>query len=207
MSARTYFAHDTACVDEPCDIGDGARIWHFCHVMAGAHLGRDVVLGQNVFVASGARVGDRTRVQNNVSIYEGVIVEDDVFLGPSCVFTNVTNPRAAVSRRHAFEPTRVRRGATLGANATVLPGVTIGQHAFVGAGAVVTKDVADYALVVGVPARPAGWVGRHGVPLEPDGDAFVCPVSGLRYAFEDDTLRCLDLAEDAPLPPEKRPSA
>lgn len=196
---RSYFAHPTACVDEPADIGEGTSIWHFCHVMAGAHVGRGVVLGQNVFVASGARVGDRVRVQNNVSVYAGVVLEEDVFVGPSCVFTNVTNPRAEVSRRHAFEATRVRRGATLGANATVLPGVTVGRFAFVGAGAVVTKDVADYALVVGVPARPVGWVGRHGVPLEADGEGFVCRASGLRYAVESEGLRCLDWPEDAPL--------
>jgi UDP-2-acetamido-3-amino-2,3-dideoxy-glucuronate N-acetyltransferase len=205
MSERAYFAHETACVDEPAEIGAGTHIWHFCHVMAGARLGRDVVLGQNVFVARGASLGDRTRVQNNVSVYAGVCLEEDVFLGPSCVFTNVTNPRAAVDRRAQFEPTRVRRGATIGANATVLPGVTVGQHAFVGAGAVVTKDVADYALVVGVPARAVGWVGRHGHPLVPEGDGFVCPASGLHYALTDDGLRCRELAEEAPLPGAGRP--
>jgi UDP-2-acetamido-3-amino-2,3-dideoxy-glucuronate N-acetyltransferase len=214
MSARAFFAHATACVDEPADIGEGTQIWHFCHVMAGARIGRGCVLGQNVFVAAGAVVGDRVRVQNNVSLYDGVAIEDDVFLGPSCVFTNVTMPRAEVRRRGQFEQTRVRRGATLGANATVVCGVTLGRHAFVGAGAVVTRDAGDYALIVGVPGRRTGWVGRHAARLVREAaageGAWRCPDSGFRYREEGGMLRCLDLDEDAPLvlpegDPRRRP--
>ena len=198
---RAFFAHATACVDEPSTVGAGTQIWHFCHVMSGARLGERCVLGQNVFVAAGAVLGDRVRVQNNVSIYDGLVIEDDVFLGPSAVLTNVSNPRAEISRRGHFEATRVRRGATVGANATVVCGVTVGRHAFIGAGAVVTRDVPDYALVVGVPGRRVGWMGRHGEQLErrPGGE-LVCPVSGYRYAEEGDRVRCLDLDEEAPLP-------
>jgi UDP-2-acetamido-3-amino-2,3-dideoxy-glucuronate N-acetyltransferase len=144
-------------VDEGATIGDGTKIWHFCHVMAGARVGAGCVLGQNVFVASGAVIGDRCRIQNNVSIYDGVVLEDDVFVGPSAVFTNVKNPRAAVSRKDAFVPTRVGRGATIGANATIVCGVALGEYAFVGAGAVVTSQVEAHALVTGVPARQVGW--------------------------------------------------
>ncbi len=200
-----FFAHPSACIDEPCEIGDGTQIWHYCHVMSGARIGRGCVLGQNVFVAAGAVVGDRVRVQNNVSVYDGVVVEDDVFLGPSCVLTNVTNPRAGIRRHGSFETTRVRRGATVGANATLVCGITVGRHAFVAAGAVVTRDVPDYALVMGVPARQRGWMGRHGERLERDpggaAGAWTCPVSGLRYREEGAGLRCLDLDEDAPLAP------
>jgi UDP-2-acetamido-3-amino-2,3-dideoxy-glucuronate N-acetyltransferase len=200
-----YFKDDSAIVDEPCRIGDGTRIWHFCHVMAGATIGKRCNLGQNVFVAAGVVLGDNVKVQNNVSIYTGTEVEDDVFLGPSCVLTNVTNPRSQVDRHGLYERTLLRRGCTIGANATVVCGVTIGRYAFVGAGAVVAKDVPDYALMIGVPARRRGWVGRHGVPLAapgPDG-AMVCPESGLRYRETAPGLvRCLDLDEDAPLPAE-----
>jgi UDP-2-acetamido-3-amino-2,3-dideoxy-glucuronate N-acetyltransferase len=200
MAGGPYFAHATASIDEPASIGEGTAIWHFCHVMSGASIGRGCVLGQNVFVAAGATLGHRVRVQNNVSIYEGVTIEDDVFLGPSCVLTNVENPRAEVRRRHQLAATRVRRGATIGANATLVPGVTIGRHAFVGAGAVVTRDVPDYALVLGVPARRRGWAGRLGHRLEPTGDGlFTCPESGHRYRLDGGALRCLDLDEDAPL--------
>ncbi|MFT3775308.1 MAG: acyltransferase [Minicystis sp.] len=201
MTDRSFFAHASACVDEPATIGEGTQIWHFCHVMSGARIGRSCVLGQNVFVAAGAIVGDRVRVQNNVSIYDGVEIEDDVFLGPSCVLTNVSTPRAEIRRRDRFERTRIRRGATIGANATIVCGVTVGRHAFVGAGAVVTRDVADYALILGVPGRREGWVGRHGVRLElgeGEGD-WRCPESGLRYREQDGSLRCIDVDEDAPL--------
>jgi UDP-2-acetamido-3-amino-2,3-dideoxy-glucuronate N-acetyltransferase len=201
MSEPPFFAHASACIGEPATIGAGTAVWHFCHVMSGARVGRGCVLGQNVFVAAGVVVGDRVRVQNNVSLYDGVVLEDDVFLGPSCVLTNVSNPRAEIRRRGQFERTLVRRGATLGANATIVCGVTIGRHAFVGAGAVVTRDVPDYALILGVPGRRAGWMGRHGVQLEPDGAGGLrCPESGLRYREEPGGLRCLDLDEDAPLP-------
>jgi UDP-2-acetamido-3-amino-2,3-dideoxy-glucuronate N-acetyltransferase len=199
----SVFVHASAYVDPPRAIGDGTEVWHFCHVMAGARIGRGCVLGQNVFVAGGVVVGDRVRIQNNVSLYDGVVVEDDVFLGPSCVLTNVTNPRAQVSRRALFEPTVLRRGATIGANATVLPGVTVGRYAFVAAGAVVTRDVPDYALVIGVPAHHRGWMSRHGQRLFPgEGGELRCPESGYRYQEEGGALRCLDLAEDAPLPPD-----
>lgn len=199
-----FYAHPTACVDEPSAIGAGTEIWHFCHVMSGARIGARCLLGQNVFVAAGAVLGDRVRVQNNVSIYDGVVIEDDVFLGPSAVLTNVSNPRAEISREGRFEITRIRRGATVGANATVVCGVTIGRHAFIAAGAVVTRDVADYALVLGVPGRATGWMGRHGALLErvdaDDEGGYRCPVSGYLYRAQAGELRCLDLDEDAPLP-------
>ena len=199
---RPYFAHASACIDEPCDIGEGTRIWHFCHVMTGARIGARCVLGQNVFVAGGAELGDDVRVQNNVSIYAGTIIEDDVFLGPSCVLTNVTSPRAEIDRRAHFEVTRVRRGATIGANATIVCGVTIGRYAFIGAGSVVTRDVPDYALLVGVPARRVGWMSRHGHKLPPPGadGLMICPESGLRYELRESRVRCIDLDEAAPLP-------
>ncbi|HJZ85252.1 MAG TPA: acyltransferase [Polyangia bacterium] len=172
-----YFAHPTAAVDSGAQIGDGTRIWHFCHVSAGARIGRDCVLGQNVYVGN-VRVGDRVKIQNNVSVYDGVELEDGVFCGPSCVFTNVWNPRAEIGRKQEFRATRVRRGATIGANATILCGLTIGEYAMVGAGAVVTRDVPPYALVVGTPARPVGWMCACGGKLD---QAFACPACGRRY--------------------------
>ena len=204
-----FFAHETACVDAGARIGDGTKVWHFSHVMEGAEIGEGCSLGQNVHVAGGARIGDRVKIQNNVSVYAGVTVEDDVFLGPSCVLTNVANPRSQVSRRNIYEKTLVRRGATIGANATVVCGVTIGRYAFIAAGAVVredVKDVPDYALMIGSPARACGWMSRHGHRLEnPDADGvMVCPESGYRYQeIEPGVVRCLDLDEDAPLPPDK----
>ena len=186
--------HPSAFVDEPCTVGAGVRIWHFCHVMAGARIGAGSSLGHNVFVASGVVVGERVKIQNNVSLYDGVVVEDDVFLGPSCVFTNVKHPRAEISRRDAFERTLVQRGATIGANATLVCGVTVGRYALVGAGAVVTRDVAPHALVQGAPARPVGWASRRGRPLPPpDADGVLrCPESGERYALRDEGLVVLD---------------
>lgn len=200
------FVHPSAFVDQPCSVGEGTQIWHFCHVMAGATIGRGCVLGQNVFVAGGVVVGNGVRIQNNVSLYEGTLVEDEVFLGPSAVLTNVENPRAAIRRRALFSRTLIRRGATVGANATIVCGVTIGRHAFIAAGAVVTRDVPDYALVTGVPGRQRGWMSRHGQRLLPaKGEArLTCPESGLRYALEGGVLRCLDLDEDAPLPDDQR---
>lgn len=182
-----YFAHPTAVIDEGARIGAGTRIWHFCHVSGGASIGRDCSLGQNVFVGDRAEIGNGVKVQNNVSVYDNVTLEDEVFCGPSVVFTNVVNPRAAVSRKDAYRDTRVRWGATLGANCTVVCGVTVGEYAFIGAGAVVTRDVPDFALHIGVPARHAGWMSRHGerldLPLRGEGEA-VCPYRGDRYLLE-----------------------
>ena len=201
----SFFKHESAFVDEPCEIGDGTKIWHFCHIQSGARIGRCCIFGQNCNVANDVVIGDNVKVQNNVSIYTGTIIEDDVFLGPSCVLTNVTNPRSQVNRRSLYERTLLRRGCTIGANATVVCGITIGRYAFVGAGAVVTADVPDYGLVLGVPARRVGWISRHGLPLAGADSSGVlrCPESGLRYREEPPgTLHCLDLAEDDPLPEE-----
>lgn len=173
---RAYYAHPTAVIDEGAQIGEGTKIWHFCHVSAGARIGPRCVLGQNVYVGN-VTIGENVRIQNNVSVYDGVTLEDHVFCGPSMVFTNVINPRAEVSRKHEFRPTRVRRGATLGANSTIICGVTIGEYAFVAAGAVVRRDVPAYALVVGVPARFLGWVCRCGERLPP---SLTCPC-GARF--------------------------
>jgi UDP-2-acetamido-3-amino-2,3-dideoxy-glucuronate N-acetyltransferase len=178
-SARArYWVHATAVIDPGATIGAGTKIWHFCHVMPGARVGARCVLGQNVFVADGAALGDGCRVQNNVSIYDGVELGADVFVGPSAVFTNVKNPRAAVSRKCAFIATRVGRGATIGANATIVCGVTIGEHAFVGAGAVVTRDVPAHAVVTGVPARRTAWACACGESLRSRKAA--CAACGLR---------------------------
>ncbi len=178
----TFWAHPTAVVDAPATVGDGTSIWHFSHVMTGARVGAGCTLGQNVFVSGGAVVGDRCKIQNNVSLYDGVTLADDVFVGPSAVFTNVTTPRAFVPRKHLYEPTRVQRGASIGANATILCGHTVGAYALVAAGAVVTRDVGAYALVGGVPARRVGWICRCGVTL-PRGRArmLICAACGERY--------------------------
>jgi len=203
------FVHPSACVDAAASIGAGTRIWHFCHVMAGAIVGRSCTLGQNVFVAAGARVGHGVKLQNNVSVYDGVTLEDDVFCGPSCVFTNVKSPRAELSRKNEFVPTRVRRGATLGANATIVCGSDLGRYSFVGAGSVVSGSYPDYALLVGVPARQVGWVSRHGHRLsERDSSGnWLCPESGFRYREETNgVLSCLDQPEDEPLPQTEKPS-
>ncbi|MCM1169710.1 MAG: N-acetyltransferase [Bacteroides sp.] len=177
-----YSLHPTALVDMPCLIGKGTKIWHFSHIMSGCEIGEDCNIGQNVVVSPQVRLGRGVKVQNNVSIYTGVVCEDDVFLGPSCVFTNVINPRSAVARKEQYRPTLVRRGASIGANATIVCGHVIGKYAMIGAGSVITKDVPDYALVVGNPARQTGWVSEYGHKLKFDaqGEA-VCPESGQRY--------------------------
>jgi UDP-2-acetamido-3-amino-2,3-dideoxy-glucuronate N-acetyltransferase len=193
------FVHESSYVDEPCEIGAGTKIWHFSHVMKHAQIGSDCVIGQNVNVAARVVIGDRCKIQNNVSLYEGVILEDEVFCGPSMVFTNVINPRSGIDRKAEFKRTLVRMGATIGANATILCGVTVGRHAFIGAGAVVTSDVPDYALMVGVPAIRKGWMGRHGHRLSvPSVDgAMVCPESGWRYQeVTPGIVRCLDWPEE-----------
>jgi UDP-2-acetamido-3-amino-2,3-dideoxy-glucuronate N-acetyltransferase len=202
---KPYFVHPTAFVDEPADIGEGTKIWHFSHVMKNAKIGKKCVFGQNCNIDSNVVVGNNVKVQNNVSLYTGLVVEDDVFLGPSCVLTNVTNPRSQVFRHSLYEKTLLRRGCSIGANSTIVCGIEIGRYAFVGAGAVVTASVPDYALMLGVPAKHAGWVSRHGLPLrDPVDGIYTCPESGLKYKEEDGKLRCLDLDEEAPLPEEMR---
>jgi UDP-2-acetamido-3-amino-2,3-dideoxy-glucuronate N-acetyltransferase len=180
-TSPSYYAHPTASVDSDTAIGEDTRIWHYSHIMPGAKIGRNCVLGQNVFVGREVRIGDGVKIQNNVSVFEGVELEDYVFCGPSMVFTNVLNPRSEVERKHEFRKTLVGRGATLGANCTVLCGVSIGRYAFVGAGAVVTKDVPNYALAVGVPARIVGWVCECGEKLWFESDVFPCTACGRRY--------------------------
>jgi UDP-2-acetamido-3-amino-2,3-dideoxy-glucuronate N-acetyltransferase len=166
LSEAKYLIHPSAYIDEPCKIGEGTKIWHFCHVMAGARIGKNCNIGQNVFIASDAVIGNNVKIQNNVSVYTGVIIEEDVFLGPSMVFTNVVNPRSHILRRDEYLTTLVKKGATIGANATIVCGVTLGRYAFIGAGAVVTRDVPDYALVYGNPGRIQGWVCQCGVRLD-----------------------------------------
>ena len=203
---KDYFVHETACVDQPCQIGAGTKIWHFSHVCQGAVIGAGCNFGQNVFIAGGTTIGDNVKIQNNVSVYDGITLEEDVFLGPSCVLTNVLNPRSQVIRRGLYEKTLIRRGATVGANATIVCGRTIGRYAFIAAGAVVTGDVPDYAFMVGVPARQKGWMSRHGHRLQkPDPSGiFVCPESGYRYQeIKSGLLRCLDLDEQSVLPEDK----
>jgi UDP-2-acetamido-3-amino-2,3-dideoxy-glucuronate N-acetyltransferase len=188
----TATIHPSAIVDDGAQLGAGTHVWHFAHVCAGARIGTGCSLGQGVFVANQVIIGNNVKIQNNVSVYDAVTLEDDVFCGPSMVFTNVHNPRSAVPRKNEYRPTLVRRGATLGANCTVVCGTTIGRHAFVGAGAVVSRDVADFALVVGVPARRIGWVSRHGERLAFADGAAVCPATGERYVLLDGVCRLAD---------------
>ena len=186
MSDTGYFAHESAIIDDGCTIGCGTKIWHFSHIMSGCTIGRDCNIGQNVVVSPQVVLGNNVKVQNNVSVYTGVTCEDDVFLGPSAVFTNVINPRSAIARKDQYRPTVVKRGASIGANATIVCGHTIGQYALIGAGAVVTKDVKPYALVVGNPARQTGWVSEYGHKLKFDSNSIaVCPESGKRYKLTD----------------------
>lgn len=204
LKMSDFFKHDSAYVDEPSSIGKGTKIWHFCHISSGVEIGSNCVFGQNVFIANDVVIGNRVKVQNNVSIYTGCEIEDEVFLGPSCVLTNVTNPRSQVNRHSLYEKTLFRRGSTIGANSTIVCGITIGRYAFVGAGAVVTKDVPDYALIVGNPGRKIGWMSRHGHVLKnPDQNGILkCPESGFLYELKEDRLTCLDLDEEKSLPEE-----
>ena len=198
-----YYVHPSAYIDGPSEIGEGTKIWHFCHIMPGAKIGNNCTLGQNVMIGSNVVIGNNVKIQNNVSLYEGVTLEDDVFCGPSCVFTNIVNPRSQIIRRNEYKSTIVQRGATIGANATILCGITIGRYAFIAAGSLVRKDVPDYGLIVGVPGILRGWMSRHGFRLSaPDENGFmICPGSGWRYEeIQPNTVRCLDWPEDEPLP-------
>ena len=203
MTENAFYVHPSAYVDEPCEMGAGTKIWHFCHVMKNAKIGERCNLGQNVLVSNDVVIGNNVKIQNNVSVYTGVELEDDVFCGPSCVFTNVMNPRSQINRHSQYLRTLVRRGATIGANATIVCGATVGRYAFIAAGAVVRGDVPDYALMMGVPARQRGWMSRHGHRLtNPDSDGILrCPESGWRYQeTAPGVMRCLDWPEDEPLP-------
>ncbi len=193
--AEQFFAHESCCIDEGCAIGARTRIWHFSHIMRGCAIGEQCNIGQNVVISPGVVLGNGVKVQNNVSVYTGVVCEDDVFLGPSCVFTNVVNPRAFISRKDEFRETRIKRGASVGANATIVCGHTVGRYAMVGAGCVVTKDVPDYGLVCGVPGRLAGYVCRCGVGISFEEGRAVCPACGERYEQDEKTLCVKGLAE------------
>ena len=195
--------HPSAIIDEGASIGGATSIWHFSHVCSGAVIGENCSLGQNVLVADNAILGNAVKVQNNVAIYGGVTIEDEAFLGPSCVLTNVTNPRSQVSRKSLYEKTLIRRGATIGANATIVCGVTLGRYCFIGAGAVVTKDICDYGLVLGTPGKLIGHMSRHGHRLIFDErNQATCPESKYNYVRVGNSVRCLDLDEESPLPPE-----
>lgn len=201
-SKEPYFSHESAFIDEGVEIGEGTSIWHVSHIMKGSIIGKNCVIGQNVVIGPDVRIGDGVKIQNNVAVYKGVTLESHVFCGPSMVFTNVYNPRAEISRMNEVRPTLVKRGASLCANCTIICGITIGCYAFVGAGAVVTKDIPDYALVVGLPGRQVGWMSRHGARLpEPDEDGVMsCPESGFKYReIKPGLVRCLDLDEEAEL--------
>ncbi len=202
---KKYYVHPSSFIDEPCEIGEGTKIWHFSHIMKNVKIGKNCVFGQNCHIAENVIIGNGVKVQNNVSIYTGTEIEDYVFLGPSCVLTNVTNPRSEINRHSLYEKTLIRRGASIGANATVVCGITIGRYAFIAAGSVVTKDVPDYALIVGVPGKIAGFMSRHGHKLKFDDNGIaVCPESGLKYSKEKDIVRCLDIKENEDLPQELR---
>lgn len=203
----SYFKHESAYVDDGCTIGDGTKIWHFAHVQSGAKIGCNCILGQNVNIANDVVIGDNVKIQNNVAVYTGTTVESDVFLGPSCVLTNVTNPRSQIKRHSLYEKILIKRGATVGANATIVCGITLGRYSFVAAGATITEDVPDYVLVMGCPAKPYAFVSRHGHILckyneAREGETYTCPESGYRYRLTDGIMKCLDLDEEAPLPPE-----
>lgn len=200
-----YYCHPSSYVDDGASVGKNTKIWHFCHIMPGARIGNNCILGQNVHVANNATIGHGVKIQNNVSVYGGNEIEDFVFLGPSCVLTNIPNPRAEINRHAIYDKIVIRRGATVGANVTIVCGIEIGAYSFIAAGATVTSNVPDYGLMVGVPARKIGWMSRHGQRLsEPDQDGIMtCPESGFRYReTKPGQLRCLDLDEYQPLPKE-----
>lgn len=180
----TYFAHYTAVIDDGCSIGNGSKIWHFSHLMAKVEIGKNCNIGQNVFIANDVVLGNNVKVQNNVSLYSGVICEDNVFLGPSMVFTNVKNPRSAIERKNEFQKTLIKKGATIGANATIVCGVNIGKSAFIGAGAVITKNVVDYALMKGIPAKQDGWISEFGERLKFENDIATCKATKQKYRLE-----------------------
>jgi len=204
MKEPDSFLHPSAIVDPGAKIGAGTRIWHFCHIGPKAVIGERCSLGQNVYVGK-ATIGNGVKIQNNVSVYDEVEIEDDVFLGPACVLTNVTNPRCEIKRHTLYENTIIRRGTTIGANATIVCGTTLGRFSFVAAGAVVTKDIPDYGFVVGVPAKQKGWMSRHGHMLHfAEGGQATCPESGLRYKLHEGNVKCIDLGEDDPLPEKLR---
>ena len=182
---ENVFVHPTAVVDDAVSIGVGSKIWHFSHILSGAKVGRNCVIGQNVMIGANVEIGDNSKVQNNVSVYENVIVGDDVFIGPSAVFTNVKTPRAFINRKTEFETTHIRQGASIGANATIVCGISLGQYCLIGAGAVVTKSVPDFALFVGVPARQTGWVSKAGCVLD---SSLMCPLDGSKYQIVDGKL-------------------
>jgi len=193
LNTMPVYIHPSAFADEGCKIGEGTKVWHFCHIMPKAIIGKNCSLGQNVFVANNVVIGDNVKIQNNVSLYEGVVCEDDVFLGPSMVLTNVINPRSGVERKTEYKKTLIKKGASIGANATVICGITLGEYCFIGAGAVVTKDVPAYALMAGVPAKQTGWMSRHGVKLRFDkaGKA-VCTATGDKYVLRKGKVSRLD---------------
>ncbi len=185
----SYFAHETAIIDDGCQIGEGTKIWHFTHIMPNCYIGENCSIGQNVVISPEVKIGNGVKIQNNVSVYTGVICEDDVFLGPSAVFTNVINPRSAIVRKNEFKITLVQKGATIGANATIVCGITIGRYAFVGAGSVVTKNIPDYALVIGNPARLSGWMSEYGHKLKFNADGIaICPESKEKYKLLNDSV-------------------
>ena len=189
MIEKHFFVHESSYIDEPCEIGKGTKIWHFSHVMRNSKIGENCNIGQNVVISPGVIIGDNVKIQNNVSVYTGVICEDNVFLGPSCVFTNVINPRSFLERKNEYKSTFIKKGASIGANATIVCGHSIGRYAFIGAGAVVTKDIPDYALVVGNPARIIGYVCDCGNRLGETNEKYICHCCNREYVFKDGSLK------------------
>ncbi len=195
-----YFKHETAIVDKESIVGDNTKIWHFSHIASSAKIGKNCVLGQNVFIADNVVIGNNVKIQNNVSVYSGTIIEDDVFLGPSCVLTNVSNPRSQINRKSLYEKILIKKGTTVGANATIVCGVTLGYYSFIAAGSVVIKDVADYELIMGTPGKQNGWMSRHGHKLKFVDNIAVCPESKLKYQLKNNKINCIDLSEEQSLP-------